>query len=100
MESLTSAVGDPMGVTRATTPVIITDSLNANRTDDNVSFRGGVNWKPSRDQLFYASVSRGFRQRRLQPPRRGGDHHLQAGEQLTAFEVGSKSRISQSHGRT
>jgi len=84
--------GNPVGVTRATTPVIITDSLNADRTDDNLSFRGGVNWKPSRDELLYASVSRGFRSGGYSIPAAGAITTFKP-EQLTAYEIGSKSGL-------
>lgn len=69
-------------------PGLYIDQLN----EHNVSWRGGLNYKPNRDVLLYANVSRGFKA--------GGFQSLPAGtytslrpveqEQLTAYEVGFK----------
>ena len=60
--------------------------------EDNVSWRGGLNYKPDDSALLYANVSRGFKA--------GGFQSLPAGtftslrpvvqEQLTAYEAGFK----------
>lgn len=38
-------------------PGPVSDTLN----EDNLSWRAGVNWKPNRDMLFYATLSRGYK---------------------------------------
>lgn len=83
---------DPTGRTHVVTPVIPADSLVDRRTDNTTSFRGGLNWKPSSDQLFYASISRGFRSGGYSVPF-GGVITSFDPEQLTAYEIGSKSRL-------
>ncbi|WP_037506154.1 TonB-dependent receptor [Rhizorhabdus wittichii] len=83
---------DPSGRRHLITPVIPVDALVAHRTDGTTSFRGGVNWKASRDQLFYASISRGFRSGGYSVPF-GGVITTFDPERLTAYEIGSKSRL-------
>jgi iron complex outermembrane receptor protein len=83
---------DPSGRRHLVTPVIPVDALVASRTDGTTSFRGGINWKASRDQLFYASISRGFRSGGYSVPF-GGVITTFSPERLTAYEIGSKSRL-------
>jgi len=83
---------DPSGRRHLVTPVIPVDALVASRTDGTTSFRGGLNWKASRDQLFYASISRGFRSGGYSVPF-GGVITTFNPERLTAYEIGSKSRL-------
>ena len=83
---------DPTGRTHVVTPVIPADALVDRRTDNTTSFRAGLNWKPSTNQLFYASVSRGFRSGGYSIPF-GGVITSFDPEQLTAYEIGSKSRL-------
>ncbi|WP_232476070.1 TonB-dependent receptor [Flavisphingomonas formosensis] len=83
---------DPQGKNHAITPVIPVDAIDSHRTDGTTSFRAAINWKPSRDQLFYASVSRGFRSGGYSVPF-GGTITTFAPEKLTAYEIGSKSRL-------
>lgn len=62
---------------------------------DNVSWRGGLNYKPDRNLLLYGNVSRGYKA--------GGFQSLPAGtfvslqpvvqEELTAYEVGFKAGL-------
>jgi iron complex outermembrane recepter protein len=69
-------------------PGLVTGDLK----EDNVSWRGGLNYKPSRDILLYVNVSRGFKA--------GGFQSLPAAtfealapvvqEKLTAYEAGFK----------
>jgi iron complex outermembrane recepter protein len=69
-------------------PGLVTSNLN----EDNVSWRGGLNYKPDRNVLLYANVSRGFKA--------GGFQSLPAPtfealapvvqEKLTAYEAGFK----------
>lgn len=42
---------------RGTLLPIVTSSLN----EDNVSFRGSVNWQPNSNTLLYASISKGYK---------------------------------------
>lgn len=83
---------DPSGHTHVVTPVIPVSALVGSRTDGTTSFRAGINWKPSRDQLFYASISRGFRSGGYSVPF-GGVITTFNPERLTAYEIGSKSRL-------
>ena len=83
---------DPTGRTHMVTPVITADALVDRRTDNTTSFRAGINWKPSADQLVYASVSRGFRSGGYSIPF-GGVITSFDPERLTAYEIGSKSRL-------
>ena len=72
-------------------PGLFISDLNQN----NVSWRGGLNYKPDRNLLLYATVSRGYKA--------GGFQSLPAGtyvslqpvvqEQLTAYEVGFKAGL-------
>ena len=83
---------DPTGRSHVVSPVIPVDVLVDRRTDNTTSFRAGVNWKPSSDQLFYASISRGFRSGGYSIPF-GGVITSFDPERLTAYEIGSKSRL-------
>lgn len=66
--------------------------FNSEVNQDNVSWRGGLNYKPDRNILLYANVSRGYKA--------GGFQALPAGtytslkpvvqEELTAYETGFK----------
>jgi iron complex outermembrane receptor protein len=81
--------GDPWGVLAATTsPRTIT------RSEDNVSPNLSLNYKPQANQLFYASVSQGYKS--------GGfnvfsitptDNAEYRPEHVTNFELGSKSEL-------
>ncbi|MDB5702277.1 MAG: TonB-dependent receptor [Sphingomonadales bacterium] len=83
---------DPVGITQRVTPVVPVDSIDAHRTDGNVSFRGGVNWKLLPDNMLYVSVARGFR---------SGGYSIPFGaiitsfspERLTSYEAGYKVRL-------
>ncbi|AZI37206.1 TonB-dependent receptor [Caenibius tardaugens NBRC 16725] len=83
---------DPTGASHTITPVIPVDAIDGKRTDGTTSFRGQINFKATPDHLFYASVSRGFRSGGYSVPF-GGAISTFAPEQLTAYEVGSKSRF-------
>lgn len=65
-------------------------------TEDNVSFRAGVDYKPSSDVMLYANLSRGFKtggypviaatfETALKPATQ---------EQLTAYEIGFKATLA------
>lgn len=83
---------DPTGRSHIVTPVIPADALVDRRTDNTTSFRAGINWKPSSNQLVYASISRGFRSGGYSIPF-GGVITTFDPERLTAYEIGSKSRL-------
>ena len=83
---------DPAESNRAITQLIPVDSIDDSRTDNTTSFRGQVNFKPSRDNLLYASISRGFRSGGYSVPF-GGTISTFSPEQLTAYEIGLKSRL-------
>lgn len=69
--------------------------VTPSRAWDDVTWRGGVNFKPSEDHLFYALVSRGFKSGGFQ------DTPSSAADALTPFnpetaiqyELGQKSRL-------
>lgn len=74
------------------TPGLVTSNL----TEDNVSWRFGLDWKPSEDTLIYGNVSRGFK---------AGGYPLLAAvfspqldpttqEKVTAYEAGFKAALS------
>jgi outer membrane receptor protein involved in Fe transport len=71
---------------------IIRDPFESKLTEDNVSWRAGVNYKPSRDLLVYALVSRGFKSGSFGaiPASTTAQFIPGTQEQLTAFEVGTK----------
>lgn len=68
------------------------DAINDRRTDENISFRGGVNWHFQPNNMLYASISRGFRSGGYNIPFGGGVNEF-APEKLTAYEVGYKGRL-------
>ena len=83
---------DPVGKKQRVTQVIPVDALVDQRTDENVSFRGGVNWHPADGHLIYGSVSRGFRSGGYSVPF-GGAITTFSPERLTAYEGGYKGRL-------
>lgn len=83
---------DPVGKADRVTPVVPVDALVDRRTDENVSFRGGVNWHVLPDQMLYASVARGFRSGGYSVPF-GGVISSFSPEKLTAYELGYKGRL-------
>ena len=86
------AADDPEGVSQRVTPVVPVDARDESRTDDTWSFRGGVNWQPTRDHLLYASISRGFRSGGYSIPFGGAITEFDP-EQLTAYEIGYKGEL-------
>lgn len=83
---------DPTGSRNEVTQVIPVDALVASRTDENVSFRGGINWDVAPDHLLYASVARGFRSGGYSVPFGGAITTFEP-EKLTAYEVGYKGQM-------
>lgn len=70
---------------------IVTDSLD----EDNLSWRAGLNWRPSANSLIYGNVTRGFKggvytalpavfTEQLQPVTQ---------EQVTAYEIGTRTTL-------
>lgn len=61
--------------------------------EDNVSWRGGIDWKPAPDTMLYVNVSRGFKQGNF--PDLGATQVVQYSaatqEQLTSYEAGFKT---------
>jgi iron complex outermembrane receptor protein len=83
---------DPVGKADRITPVVPVAALVDKRTDENISFRGGLNWKFVPDHMAYASVSRGFRSGGYSVPF-GGIITTFSPERLTAYEIGYKGRL-------
>jgi iron complex outermembrane receptor protein len=76
-------------------PQYLPTVVNISQDQSNVSWRGGVNFKPTADSLIYALVSRGFKagvfpvqntilESQIKPVRQ---------EQLTSYEVGYKAEL-------
>lgn len=72
-------------------PGLFTGSL----PEDNVSWRGVLQWKPANGQLFYASVSRGFKSGSFATlaGNRFSQYTPVRQERVTAYEVGLKSSL-------
>jgi outer membrane receptor protein involved in Fe transport len=86
------SANDPQGLAQVVTPVSPVDSEVTSRTDSNVSFRGGFNWRLNPDNMLYTSVSRAFRSGGYNVPFAGTITTF-APEQLTAYEMGYKARL-------
>lgn len=65
------------------------------KDNSNVSFRGGVDWKPAPGQLYYFSVSRGFRGAAFNANAFNYDAEVTFAdpEELTAYELGAKTEF-------
>ncbi|AEG47868.1 TonB-dependent receptor [Sphingobium chlorophenolicum L-1] len=72
-------------------PVLFQGSLPEN----NVSWRGIVKWEPANGQMFYTSVSRGFKNGTFATlaGNRTAQYKPVVQEQVTAYEVGFKSSL-------
>jgi iron complex outermembrane receptor protein len=64
-----------------------------NESNDNLSFKAGVDWKPSDDTLVYASFSQGYRGAAFngQAMNAPGELTFASPEKLNSFEAGLKS---------
>lgn len=65
------------------------------KNNNNVSFRGGIDWKPAPGQLYYLSVSRGFRSAAFNANAFNYDAEVTFAdpEELTAYELGAKTQF-------
>ena len=63
--------------------------------EDNLSWRGVLQWKPAEGQLFYASVSRGYKSGSFATlaGNRFSQYKPVRQEQVTAYELGFKSAL-------
>lgn len=70
---------------------LVTDDLD----QDNFSWRAGLNWKPDRDTLIYANVTRGYKAGSFTPLPAVFASQLTpvTQEQVTAYEMGAKASI-------
>ena len=61
--------------------------------EDNISWRGGIDWRPTSDTMLYVNVSRGFKQGNF--PDLGAtqveQYSAATQEQLTSYEAGFKT---------
>ena len=73
-------------------PDIVTLDLD----EDNLSWRAGLNWKPSRDTLVYGNVTRGYKAGSFAPLAAIFVSQLDpvVQEQVTAFEAGLKQQFA------
>lgn len=64
--------------------------------EDNVSWRAALDWTPLEDQLFYASVSRGYKAGSYGniPSTSFGQYAPVRQEEVTAYEAGFKSTLA------
>lgn len=62
---------------------------------DNTSWKGGIDYKPTRDVLFYANVSRGFKAGSFPTLSASAEAQLQSvtQEEVTAYETGFKTQF-------
>lgn len=67
----------------------------ASRDWDDITWRGGVNWKPAREHLIYGMVSRGFKSGGFQDTPSSAADAVQPFNPETAiqYELGQKSRF-------
>lgn len=59
--ALFGIAGVPGECITQTSPGVLLGEVRSSLNEDNVSFRGIINWHPNRDTLLYASVSRGYK---------------------------------------
>ena len=62
------------------------------RTDDNFSWRAGIEWEPMEDALFYANLTTGYRNGGYSLPFAGAATEFEA-EELFAQEIGFKGQF-------
>ena len=88
----TFQLGQCATLNAANQPALFAGSLD----EDNVSWRGGLEFKPSRGQLIYANVSRGFKAGSFAnlPATQFGQYAPVRQEQVTAYEAGFKVGIT------
>jgi outer membrane receptor protein involved in Fe transport len=72
-------------------PVTVDKTLD----EHNVSWRGGLSWKPGTDSLVYGNVTRGFKGGSFEtlPAIRPDQFDPVPQEQVTAYEIGARSRL-------
>jgi outer membrane receptor protein involved in Fe transport len=60
--------------------------------EDNVSWRGGLNWSPEKGKLFYASISKGYKSGAFPTlsASSAGGFHAATQESVLAYEAGVK----------
>lgn len=67
-------------------------AFNDGRTDNNFSWRSGVEWKATDDLLVYTNVTTGYRSGGFSLPFAGAATEFEP-EELLAFELGFKSQL-------
>ncbi len=65
------------------------------KDNSNVSYRGGIDWKPAHGQLYYLSVSRGYRGAAFNANAFNYDAEVTFAdpEELTSYEIGAKTEF-------
>jgi iron complex outermembrane recepter protein len=65
------------------------------KDNSNVSYRGGIDWKPTKGQLYYLSVSRGFRGAAFNANAFNYDAEVTFAdpEEITSYEIGAKTEF-------
>jgi iron complex outermembrane recepter protein len=73
-------------------PTWLPFEANLSQDEHNVSWRGGLNYKPTHDALIYALVSRGFKAGGVPTGEFvfASEYQLVKQEQLTSYELGTK----------
>lgn len=86
----------PNGCVTIDASTLTTGLVTNNLDEDNVSWRGGLDFKPNKDLLFYASVSRGYKSGSF-PILAASDRNQfnpVSQESITAYELGAKVTVS------
>ena len=83
---------DPAGIEDFVTPVIPVDSRIAGRSDNNLSYRIGIQSDISEQWLLFANLSTGFRSGGFSVPF-GGVITEFSSEEMTTQEIGAKGRL-------
>ena len=90
LDASTFLAAPPMGANATVVPVIPLDSLKTTKTYKNLSYKVGLNFQHDPRNLFYASVSSGYRAGGYSVPF-GGVITAFKPESLVDYELGSKS---------
>ena len=71
------------------------DIVPGQLNEDNLSWRGGVSWKPSRDTMFYANVTKGYKAGSFAgvPAVSVGQYVPVTQESVLAYEAGVKASL-------
>ena len=71
------------------------ESIHKTLNEHNISWRGGLSWKPDADSLVYGNVTRGFKAGTFEtiPAIRPEQFDPVPQEEVTAYEIGARTRL-------